>query len=81
MVKVTLAEQPAPSEKPFPKTMISRIPGGGTVVIFAEKIVGGRLHGQVLHSTCKSNPVGKISDGWNTSTFTDYNEPITIQNA
>jgi hypothetical protein len=81
MVKVTLGEQPAQNEKPFPKLMISKTDESELVVILAVMKRGEDIEGQVLHSTIERHHVGKISSKWNAGKFTDYNEPITIQNA
>ena len=80
MVKITLGEQPAQSEKPFPKLMIA-VTVNGVTIIFAGGIKDGYIVGQCLYSTNPSNKPGKIYDGWVSDIFTDYNEPITIQNA
>jgi hypothetical protein len=81
MVKVTLGEQPAKSEKPFPKLMIADHGEDGYTIIFAEGNDTKNISGQCLFSTYKPERIGEISRDWKASAFTDYNEPITIQNA
>jgi hypothetical protein len=71
MVKVTLGEQPTPSEKPFPKLMI----GHGSWIIYAIDKTNV-LHIAGPHAGVFANCFANIDKD-----FTDYNEPITIQNA
>ena len=75
-IKVTLgATENTQQEKPFPKLMKSE--KSGAIVYFIKRGCGlvvveskGKIGG-----TFESEPFG-----WDTSIFTDYNEPITIQN-
>jgi hypothetical protein len=76
MVKVTLGEQPAQSEKPFPKLMIS---DSGSIVFFRNPSEGTIL--SLGPGTAWCNQVGTYLDRFDMTCFTDYNEPITIQNA
>jgi hypothetical protein len=77
MVKVTLGEQPAQSEKPFPKLMI----GGdsGNIVFFSKPAEGIVL--SLGPRDLGRNSVGTYRNTFNMTCFTDYNEPIAIQNA
>jgi hypothetical protein len=81
MVKVTLGEQPAQSEKPFPKLMIAKASTGDKTIIFAAGQEGDSIIGQCLFTEYDRDKLGEISRDWKVSAFTDYNEPITIQNA
>ena len=61
--------------KEFPKIMIG---GGGLIVLFIEPEKGIILRTGDIHPSHRD---GKYCDDWNMEYFTDYNEPITIQNA
>ena len=78
MVKVTLGEQPAPtpSEKPFPKLMLGD--NSGNIVFFSKPSEGIVLSLGPRDKGC--NSVGTYRCTFNMTCFTDYNEPITIQN-
>jgi hypothetical protein len=83
MVKLTLGEQPAPTQsvKPFPKLMSYGMTDVSGAIILALSKSGNDISGIVLHSTIECYPAGYLHHQWNARTFTDYNEPITIQNA
>lgn len=74
MITVTVGEQKTQVEKPFPKLMKNI--GSGGVFYFHRYGVGLPL-----------NEPGNFFDTetwasrWNMEHFTDFNEPITIQNA
>lgn len=73
MIKVTLGGEPNKNKaKEFPKLMIS---DGGTVVRFSKE--GG---GVAIMVDYKPVDNWYESYDWNMKVFTDYNEPITIQN-
>lgn len=60
----------------FPKFMI----GSMGNIILATSIRGNRICGTIVSigkSTCE---IGEYSDDWDLFRFTDYNEPITLQN-
>lgn len=79
MIKVTLgAAEETPKGKPFPKLMIcthKNAANKGMVVLFSNDGAG----------TVIANPsnwqIGQRNTNWCMDHFTDYNEPITIQNA
>ena len=74
MIKVTVGEQKTQSEKPFPKLMKSY---KGTIVLFHKPTYGFVLKaGDDTNNSLTTTP-----DGWLMGDFTDYNEPITLQNA
>ena len=79
MIKVTLGEFEM-QEKPFPKLMIATEKGAkdkGIIVFFFEN-----RNGVVLETVKGSDKYqGFYSDVFIMDCFTDYNEPITIQNA
>ena len=72
MIKVTFGEEPKQEEKPFPKLMKSE---NCTVFFTAPK------EGIVLKYNVGSYVVGYYHEGWDMKCFTDYNGPVTIQNA
>lgn len=79
MIKVTLgASEETPKEKPFPKLMKSPV---GTIVLFYTKYTGILL---VAKDDEDGRPLlVRIAEPYTNldiSRFTDYNEPITIQN-
>lgn len=73
MIKVTLGEVKPQEEKPFPKLMKHN--NSDLIVLFQRY-----KEGVVLYSG-SGHEVGENSKTWNIENFTDYNEPITIQNA
>lgn len=79
MIKVTLGDQPKQDEKPFPKLMVvkkGRV-NEGTIVLFKEPKIGLLIRGCDYWATGKEYPIFN----WNMNDFTDYNGPVTIQNA
>lgn len=79
MINVTLGAADTQKEKPFPKLMITSNVSyaKNRIVFFTEPMKGVCLQVGDL----KKVEVGHYSDNWNMDAFTDYNEPITIQNA
>lgn len=75
MINVTVGEQKTQSEKPFPKLMKSEV--SGAIVYFTKKSYGL----VIVESNDTGGTFGSQVDGWYMSNFTDYNEPITLQNA
>lgn len=73
MINVTIGESKTQSEKPFPKLMISEL---GTIVLMSSHCCG-----TVVHERSMCYGIGHSSSGWQMRSFTDYNEPITLQNA
>lgn len=76
MINVTIGESKTQSEKPFPKLMKSDY--GFTVLFYKEKC------GTLLdRGNCEmgSIEIGQYKETWKMEIFTDYNEPITLQNA
>lgn len=70
MIKVLLNK--APKEKKFPKLMVDN----GLVVLFYEPCVG-----TCINPGKSANSIGSYRTDWYMLCFTDYNDPITIQNA
>jgi hypothetical protein len=75
MIKVTVGEQKTQSEKPFPKLMKSKV--SGAIVYFTKESYGL----VIIESYGTGGDFNSSASGWNMTNFTDYNEPITIQNA
>lgn len=76
-IKVALgATENMQQEKPFPKLMISK---SGRIVYFISTGKGLQLNYH-KDSTYEENRVPNWDDCWDMRNFTDYNEPITIQN-
>lgn len=73
MINVTLSEVKPQEEKPFPKLMISK---SGRIVLFTSK-----FSGFVIREKEYCYGIWHFSKSWASEDFTDYNEPITIQNA
>ena len=71
-VKTTTEKKQEP--KPFPKLMISET---GNIVLFSEPDFGTLI----VPSHTIGKEVGFYHESWRAEEFTDYNEPITIQNA
>lgn len=78
MIKVTVGEQKTQSEKPFPKLMINRELNS---VILAIGISGIFIKGTLLSAGSSVDEFGEYFDKWSALKFTDFNEPITLQNA
>jgi hypothetical protein len=78
MLNVTLGEVKT-QEKPFPKLMKSKI---GAVVLFWEPNKGLYLFSEPgsIDAGCEGELMNGV-DWPKMNIFTDYNEPITIQNA
>lgn len=74
MINVTLGEAKTQKEKSFPKLMIS---DKGTIVLFHKPEYGF----VVKPGSLSNNEFTDYPEGWKMKCFTDYNEPITIQNA
>jgi hypothetical protein len=79
MITVTVGEQKT-QEKPFPKVMISDL---GQIILAIEPSIGREdlLTGYLLKSN--GYPIGEngFTKNWSREKFTDFNDPITIQNA
>lgn len=75
-IKVTLgATENTQQEKPFPKLMIVKSGGNvGMIVLFTCRGKG------TIIANPKTHGLFQTIDCWAMQTFTDYNEPITIQN-
>jgi len=80
-IKVTLGEVKTQEVKPFPKLMIVHVdPYKGRIVLFTREKTGTLVRCSVSQTDYMK--VGTIIDGgWVMEAFTDYNEPITLQNA
>lgn len=74
-INVTLGEVKTQNNKPFPKLMKWNKPERELVVLFQSL-----KSGTVLFSTSIHWRMGDASDDFDMSQFTDYNEPITLQN-
>ena len=72
-IKVTIGESKTQEEKPFPKLMSTEY---GTIVLMVKYGCG-----VVVHERSYCYGVGHYSEHWQPKSFTDYNEPITLQNA
>ena len=72
MIKVKTEVKQEP--KPFPKLMKSET---GNIVLFTEPDFGTLI----VASSTIGKEIGYWQKSWDTEVFTDYNEPITIQNA
>lgn len=81
MIKVTVGEQKTQSEKPFPKLMTLSDEKGTTIVFMLNKNGDGNgVHSN--HQTWDFKGESFYKTGpWDIEDFTDYNEPITLQNA
>lgn len=78
MIKVTLNEESKQKEKPFPKLMTLKKWGG--VFYFVDKKSCFCLKKDNIPDNAWSD--GEYyGDGIDFPSFTDYNEPITLQNA
>lgn len=77
-INVTIGESKT-QEKPFPKLMICKSIGGNTIILANEKS-DPFLVGTCIYSDYSENRVGEYFEQWSLSAFTDYNEPITLQN-
>lgn len=84
MINVTLGEVKTQEEKPFPKLQKMTYPSGKWIVVFSKS-----ESNRVVVYVCKENKncYDNIGDFWGhaekngVGIFTDYNEPITLQNA
>lgn len=74
MIKVIIGEKPQ-EEKPFPKLMISDATGGIFLFVNIDFALCLEKKGSSFWQQ------GEFSKVLDISCFTDYNEPITIQNA
>jgi hypothetical protein len=72
-VNVTIGESKPQEEKPFPKIMMSYT--NGLTVFFIDKGCGF-----VLNNPDNSREVGYYSETFFMENFTDFNEPLTLQN-
>lgn len=72
MIKVTFGEKPQQESKPFPKLMKGML--SGVIVLFTNEKTGTVIKGN------EDFYEGWCDDTWNMKNFTDYNEPVTIQN-
>lgn len=79
MIKVTLGDNPKEVDvKPFPKLMVvDSAFNTGTIVLFTTYRKGVVMHGE----GCWAASEGRYMEVWDMGQFTNYNEPITIQNA
>lgn len=78
MIKVTLDDQPKQDEKPFPKLMVlGGSTSSGTIVLFQKPNCGIVVHGMGHYN----EQTGYFTRDWYMPHFTDYNGPVTIQNA
>lgn len=77
-IKVKLGATENTQSKPFPKLMKFEDEHGITIVHFETH---GSKGTQVYSSRKSDEGIQMIlTDGWNIDRFTDYNEPITLQN-
>lgn len=71
---ITVKTNETQEPKPFPKLMQSTLK---RVVLFSKESCGVLMEGDET-SFAK---IGEYANCWGMESFTDYNEPITIQNA
>ena len=79
MIKVTVGEQKTQEKIPFPKLMISDL----GQIILATSVNEERedlLVGTLIISNGYSIGGDGFTQAWCRSSFTDFNEPITLQN-
>lgn len=76
-INVTLGEAQT-QEKPFPKLMISK--DIDKTIIYATGGCVDYIIGVCIHDCTRNLRIGDYSDSWLSELFTDYNEPITLQN-
>jgi hypothetical protein len=83
MIKVTIGES-KPQEKPFPKLMIGKLNHGIVLALGPSDNGEGRYRVIYIDGYLESL-IGKTNEDFlllsDPNPFTDYNEPITIQNA
>lgn len=78
MINVTLGNETKEEKaKGFPKLMKGKY---GSIIL-ADGENNNHYYGTLLHKGDSFDRVGEYSKIWAKSNFTDYNEPITIQNA
>lgn len=81
-INVTLGEFKSKHETSFPKLMKYTDNELMFVILVTKLIDDINAEGVVVYSTNHSlRPVGQTTPTWAIERFTDYNEPITIQNA
>lgn len=81
MINVTVGEQKTQSEKPFPKLMSLSDEKGITIVFFLNKNGDGNgIYSNDPTWDSKEENFYKTYK-WDIGDFTDFNEPITLQNA
>lgn len=84
--KVTIGESKTQEVKPFPKLMTYKYPNNGAKILLLMKdskngVVLEKLEeGININMDALGNFWTIISDDSNIGVFTDYNEPITLQN-
>lgn len=78
MIQVTLVKVKMQEEKEYPKFMIIKpnYPNEGTIVFFLKKGEGLLVKGEGVHE----GSIGEYLECWDWDVFTDYNQPITLQN-
>ena len=79
MIKLTIGESTTQEKKPFPKLMIREKEGKVCIILASEK-VKDTIYGICLKSDFLGDQMYEYSMAWNAMIFTDFNEPITIQN-
>ena len=77
MIKVTLGEVKTQEEKPFPKLMIGKY----NCIILAIDEDEGHYYGTLIYKGSSDDTLGEFSYQWKKKYFSDYNDPITLQNA
>lgn len=75
MIKEVTNKQKETKEIGFPKLMI----GSKDNVILATSISVEGITGMVVRKGQEKWPVGDYAANWSALSFTDYNEPITLQ--
>jgi hypothetical protein len=78
MINVTIGESNQ-QEKPFPKLMTEK--GTGNLFFFYRPCLGLPLSTPDRIQGTDIKHLGRWASSWQMEFFTDYNEPITIQNA
>ena len=75
MIKVTVGEQKPQNEKPFPKLMKCVEHSNTLIVLFKKERTGVVVRNNHAYS------IGEYYSTWAMEDFTNFNDPITLQNA
>jgi hypothetical protein len=73
MIKTTINTNQNSRSLPYPKLMITE---SGTIVLFQDRAIGVVL----LQGNSRCYKIGRYSNTWDMTAFSDYYEAITLQN-